>query len=417
MSSSLGGVVCDTAELTGGAMMPMVRKLGAVAAVAMTLMLAALTSLGLSAARATAGFTAQTALTASTTTSVPIVPVKVRVVAKGQFSGLVSGGGWLYSVQLPQRGSQLARATVVRLDSASGHIVARSPALPGAFSPTFVDNALWLMAGLSKGRGLPTELVALNPLTLQRERSVPVNGSLASGSLDSLTGFGRGPLWAAFGCKLLRLDPESGQLLQAVKVPAGTQCEIAMDNETNRLLVEVGPTALRGQPPAPTLLLQERNGSNGRLLGSAIIPDPPNGWDWLSAYDGNVWLSGGDPGTCGSIYDYRTSPLRLFASSYGRECEDLPVGVDGGPGASLPHTSQFPLVHISGGVVWVASAGGVDCFNPRTARFEAFLQSKSWSNVLNGPIVVTRKGTYGVAATVQPGLGIMRLTPPASCRP
>ena len=83
----------------------------------------------------------------------------------------------------------------------------------------------------------------------------------------------------------------------------------------------------------------------------------------------------------------------------------------------LPHTSQFPLVDISGGVVWVASDGGVDCFNPRTARFEAFLRSTSWSNVLNGPIVVTRDGTYGVAASVQPGLGIMRLTPPVSCRP
>jgi len=398
-------------------MMRSVRRIGAVAAVVMTVMTAALTSLGLSGAPAAARFTAQISLTASTTAGVPIVPVKAQVVAKGQFSGLVSGRDWLYSVQLPQRGSQLARATVVRLDPASGHIVARSVVLPGASSPAFVDNALWLMAGLSKGRGLPTELVALNPLTLQRERSVPVNSSLASGSLDSLTGSGRGPLWAAFGCKLLRLNPESGQALQAVKVPAGTQCEIAMDNEANRLLVEVGPTALRGQPPAPTLLLEERNGINGHLLGSAIIPDPPNGLDWVSAYDGNVWLSGGDPGTCGSIYDYRTSPLRLFAFSYGQECEDLPSGVDGGPGASLPHTSQYPLVDISGGVVWVASAGGVDCFNPRTARFEAFLQSKSWSNVLNGPIVVTREGTYGVAATVQPGLGIMRLTPPASCRP
>ena len=403
-------------------MMPMVRKLGAVVTVALTVMLAALTSLGLSGAPAAARFTAQTSLTASTTTSVPIVPVKVQVVAKGQFSGLVSGGGWLYSVELPQRGSQVARATVVRLDPASGHIVARSVVLPGAApagasSLSFVDNALWLLAGLSKGEGLPTELVALNPLTLRRERSVPVNSSLASGALDSLTGSGRGPLWAALGCKLLRLDPETGQLLQAVTVRAGTQCEIAMDIETNRLLVEAGPTGLRGQPPAPTLLLQERNGSNGRLLGSAIIPNPPNGWDWLSAYDGNVWLSGGDPGSCGSIYDYRTSPLRLFASSHGQECEDLPVGVDGGPGAFLPHTSQFPLVDISGGVVWVASDGGVDCFNPGTARFEAFLQSRSLSNVLNGPIVVTPGGTYGVAATVQPGLGVMRLTPPASCRP
>ena len=272
----------------------------------------------------------------------PIVPVKVQVVAKGQFSGLVSGGGWLYSVELPERGSQVARAIVVRFDPASGHIVARSAVLPGASSPTFVDNALWLIAGLSKGRGLPTVLVALNPLTLRRERSVPVNSSLASGALDSLTGSGRGPLWAALGCKLLRLDPEYGQVLQAVTVRAGTQCEIAMDTGTNRLLVEVGPTALRGQPPAPTLLLQERNGSNGRLLGSAIIPNPPNGWDWLSAYDGNVWLSGGDPGTCGSIYDYRTSPLRLFASSHGQECADLPVGVDGGPGASLRTQVNFP---------------------------------------------------------------------------
>ena len=398
-------------------MMRMVRKLAVVATVVMTLMLAALTNLGLSGATTTARLTVRIPLTASTMTSVPVFPVKVRVVAKGQFSGLVSGGGWLYSVQLPYRGSQLARAMVVRLDPASGHVVARSSVLPGASSPTFVDNTLWLMAGLSKGQGLPTALVALDPMTLRQERSVPVNSSLAFGSQDSLTGSGRGPLWAAFGCKLVRLDPGSGRFLEALTVHGGTWCDTVMDDEGQYLFVEVGPATPRGQSATPTLLLQERNGSNGRLIGSAIIPNPPNGGDWLSAYAGNVWLSGGDPGVCGSIYDYRTSPLRLFASSYGLECEDLPPGVDGGPGTSLPHTGQAPLVDISGGVVWVASASGIDCFNPRTARFETLLQSTSWSNVLNGPIVVTPGGTYGVGATVQPGLGIMRLTPPASCRP
>jgi hypothetical protein len=76
---------------------------------------------------------------------------------------------------------------VVRLDPTSGHIVGRSVVLPGAApagapSLSFVDNALWLLAGLSKGEELPTELVALNPLTLRRERSVPVNSSLAFGT-------------------------------------------------------------------------------------------------------------------------------------------------------------------------------------------------------------------------------------------
>jgi hypothetical protein len=398
-----------------------VHKLAAVATVALTVTLAALTSSGLPGATTTARSTTQTSPTPSTVTSVPVVPVKAQVVAKGQFSGLVSGEGWLYSVQLAQQGPLWARPTVVRLDPVTGHIVARSPVLPGAApgasSPTFVDNALWPLAGLSKGRGLPTELVALDPMTLRQERSVPVNSSRDSGSLDFLTGSVRGPLWVALGCEVVRLDPRSGRSLQALTVHGGTWCDTVMDNDGHYLFVEVGPAALRGQSATPTLLLQERDASNGRLLGSAIIPNPPNGGDWLSADDGSVWLSGGDPGVCGSIYDYRTSPLRLFASSYGQECEDLPPGVDGGPGASLPHTGQFSLVDISGGVVWVTSAAGVDCFNPRTARFEAFLESKSWSNVLNGPVVVTPGGTYGVAATVQPGLGIMRLTPPASCRP
>ncbi len=393
-----------------------VRRLGLVATVAVTLMLGTGTS-SASPSPTTTHALPQAVTTSSTTKDVPVSLVKAQVVAKGQFSGLVAGGGWLYSVQLPDRGSQSAGATVVRLDPASGHVVTRSSVLPGASSPTFVDNALWLLAGLSKVRGLPTELVALDPMTLRQERSVPVNSSRDSGSLDFLTGSVRGPLWVALGCKLVRFDPRSGRPLQALTVHGGTWCDTVMDNDGQYLFVEVGPPTLRGQSATPTLLLQERDGSNGRLLGSAIIPNPPNTGDWLSAYDDSVWLSGGDPGTCGSIYDYRTSPLRLFASSYGQECEDLPPGVDGGPGASLPHTGQFPLVDISGGVVWVASAAGVDCFNPRTARFEALLRSTSRSNVLNGPIVVTPGGTYGVAATAQPGLGVMRLTPPASCRP
>jgi hypothetical protein len=337
-------------------------------------------------------------ITHSSSTGVPVTVVKTQYVVKGQFSGLVSGDGWLYSVESPQHG--LGNA-VVRLSPVSGHIVARSAVLPSVFWPTFVNNTLWLVVWLSNGR--ERELVALNPITLRKERSVP-----DSSSLNSLTGFGHGPLWAALGCKLVRLDPRSGQLLQAVTVHAGTQCEIVMDNAANRLFVEVGPLALRGQPATPTLLLQERNGSNGRLLASAIIPNPPNQGAWLAAADGNVWLAGGDPGVDGFIYNYRTSPLRLFASSCG-ECADP---TRGGPGTPLPNTGQFPLVDISGGVVWVASASGVDCFNPRTALLEAIGRTY----VVSGPILVTRDGTYGVASTTYPGLGIVRLIPPAGCR-
>ena len=336
----------------------------------------------------------------STPPSVPVVAVKFRLVAKGQFSGLVSSRRWLYAVEPAQHGPQLAKTTVVRVDPTSGRIVARSAILPGAVELTFTGNTLWLMAGLTKDRGLPTGLVELDPTTLRQERFVPEN------SLDSLSGSAHGPLWAALGCKLVRLDPRSGRALHVVTVHGGTQCGTVTDSEGQHLYVEVGPESLRGQPPSPTLLLQERNARSGRLIGSAIIANPPNGGVWVAAYDGNVWTSGGDPGACGSISDYRTSPLRLFATSYGHECQDLPPGVHGGPGASLPNTDQFPLVDISGGVVWVTSAGGIDCFNPRTARFEAV--GKTY--VLNGPIVVMPTGTYGA------GPGLERLTVPAQCR-
>ena len=361
--------------------------------VVMALMLAACTS---SASRPT------TTTSPTMPTSVPVTLVKTTVVAKGQFSGLVSGGGWLYSVQLAQHGPQLARNTVVRLDPASGRIVARSAILPGAFSPTFVDNTLWLIAGFSKGRGLPTGLVALDPMTLRQERFVP-----ESSSPDSLTGSGRGPLWAALGCKLVRLDPRSGRSLQVVTVHGGTQCETVMDNEGQRLFVEVGPEAFRGQPLSPTLLLQERDGSNGRLIGSAIIPNPPNGGVWLSADNGNVWASGGDPGVCGSIYDYRISPLRLFSSSYGHDCQTLPSGVDGGPGASLPNTDQFPLVDISGGVVWVTSAGGTDCFNIRLADGGALVTFAVFEKVVvhvqTGNVVVQPSDRSALGVLLPPG--------------
>ena len=209
--------------------------------------------------------------------------MKAQVVAKGQFSDLLFGDGWLYSLQSAQPGPG---DRVVRLSRVSGHVVARSAVLPSASWPTFVDNALWLTVWLPK----VGSLVVLT-MTLRQERSMP-----ESISLDSLTGFGHGPLWAALGCKLERLDPSSARVMQVVNVRGGTECEIVMDNETDRLFVEVGPYTNRGKPPTPTLSLQERNGGNGRLLGSAIIPNPPFGWDSMSAADGNVWLSGGDPG-------------------------------------------------------------------------------------------------------------------------
>jgi hypothetical protein len=345
----------------------------------------------------------------STPTSAPVVPVKTQVVAKGQFSGLVSGGGWLYSVQFARQGPELARATVVRLDPTSGDVVARSAVLPGADSPIYVDHTLWLIAGMTRGRGRPTGLVALDPMTLRRERFVPENSSL-----DSLSGSARGLLWAALGCTLVRLDPRTGRSLQVARVEGGTQCSTTMDQGDRQLYVVVGPDLLRGQPPTPTLLLQERNASNGRLIGNAIVPSPPaNAGVWVSAVAGNIWAAGGDPGINGRIYYYRASPLRLFSSSNGVVCQAVSSCADGGPGPSLPSTGEFPLVDISGGVVFVASATGGDCFNPRTARLDAIGET----GIVSGPIVVTRTGAYGVAATVQPGLGIVRLALPTPCRP
>jgi len=370
-------------------------KFGAVVMMAISLMFAA--SPSVASRPTTTGYsTPQAMITHSAATGVPITVLKTQVVVKGQFSGLVSGDGWLYSVESRQHGPG---NTVVRLSPVSGHVVARSVMFPGVLWTTFVENTVWIVVALSKG----AELVALNSMTLRKERYVP-----EASSHIALTGFGRGPLWAALDCKLVRLDPRSGLLLLAVMVRAGTQCELVMDNKTNRLFVEVGPLALRGQPATPTLLLQERNGSNGRLLASAIIPNPPNQGAWLAAADGNVWLAGGDPGVDGFIFNYRTSPLRLFASSCG-ECADP---TRGGPGTPLPNTGQFPLVDISGGVVWVASASGVDCFNPRTALLEAIGRTY----IVSGPILVTRDGAYGVASTTYPGLGIVRLIPPAGCR-
>jgi len=86
---------------------------------------------------------------------VPVVAVKMRLVTRGQFSGLVSSGGWLYAVEPAQHGPQLAKTTVVRIDPTSGRIVARSAILPGAVALTFAGNTLWLMVLLVLARVWP----------------------------------------------------------------------------------------------------------------------------------------------------------------------------------------------------------------------------------------------------------------------
>ena len=186
-----------TPAMVVGATMPLVRKLATVATVAMTLMTRCLDESGAVRRSGRCPFHGATSLHVDDDDRA-YLPGEGAGRDKGSVLGSRFGERSLYSVQLPERGHSWREPSWSTRPRLRPHCRPAQSVLP-VFLASFVDNALWLMAGLSKGRGLPTELVALNPLTLQRERSVPVNSSLASGSLDSLTGSGRGPLWAAFG--------------------------------------------------------------------------------------------------------------------------------------------------------------------------------------------------------------------------
>src|SRR5487761_1429662 len=255
-----------------------------------------------------------------------------RVEVPGEFQLLAARGGVLYS----DRGGP-ALTNIVRLDPGNGRLLAKSPQLLAVSGFVFDDGLLWALAGSgTPGRPGNAVLIGLDPRTLRKERSI----GLPTSSVSPPVAAPGAEIWLVAGCHLLQVGLQPGKILRSFPLGPGGGCISRLAVDGDRLYV-AGP-----QVATDRLLLQERLASDGQVVSQGIVPDAPLGVN-VAAADGYLWAAGGPPGANGSLFLYRTSPLRLVGST-GTEGGNGPL--PGGPQMRrLPGFGQFPDVNISGG--------------------------------------------------------------------
>ncbi len=283
-----------------------------------------------------------------------------QVLVSGEFQGLLALSGGLYSTKTVPEG-----ARVVRVDPATGRVLARSAIMSGGLgSPSLIDGQLWALTGTPEvGRPLNVGLVAFAPGPLNTTREV----RLALGPEGPTNAVALGPVagpagraWAMFGCRLVQADLETGNVTRSISFGTGVGCGTSLALG-GKWLYTAGPYEQGGY-----LRLERRSASDGALVAAGTVPAAPHGVA-MATSGGYLWAAGGDPGANGSLYLYRASSLELIGSNV-----SLFTGVRVPGGARLPLFSAGPSLDVSGGTVWVGSLGGqAACFNASTTVLES----------------------------------------------
>ena len=341
----------------------------------------------------------------------------VRIAIAGQFSGLLAAHGSLYSIRDYPRGPLAMRTQVVRIDPASGKVVAVSRYLPGIASLVAVGGAIWT-AGVtfysaSATREGPPVLEELDATTLHRERE----RLIATTNRQSLYG-GVGVLGApggrlfeveearnGWGCSVHRLDAATGLPLRSVSlvIPGSGGCSGIAFSPSGSVLY-----AATGQGGLGDLSLVELDAHTGAVIARVRLPQISDGVS-LVATSNRVWLAGGMPGDYGYVVYVDTSPLRVLAESE----------VDGSPPkgvAAMPYFSQFPTVDESGGRVWVGSDGTVACFGPANDR-PLSLKVQYHGTLVTDSVTVIGHEVWANSNSggPPPPTGLVSVRPPARC--
>ena len=241
---------------------------------------------------------------------------------------------------------------VVRIDPDNGTVLAESPSLFIADAPVAVSSHVWVIASLSL-YSTHYQLLMLDPQTLQPVRRVNLPAT------DDLGQFASGPsglVWLNEGCRLLRIDPDSGEVLTTVTFSGGN-CQMAIGIGDGDL-VAVSET----DEPLGLTVMDGRTGKVLRRLTSHGYMDGSS----LAIADGYLWVADTGLTLPGVVYIYRLSDLRLVKTMapappmYGCVSKDPFFGCPG-------------WVEYVDGLIWGGSGGSdaIGCADPATLSLVA----------------------------------------------
>ncbi len=280
-----------------------------------------------------------------------------RIVVKGQFADLIGAGASLYAVSLPSKGAATSGTRVVRVDPASGKVVATSVVLPGITAPQFVDGAFWV-AGQELNGATPSHsdfvVSELSASTLRRNRVIQT--PLGPFGEPILAGGPGGLMWVGVeggtsSCDLRRLNPMTTgpNTILAVRVSRYPCAGMTLDT-SGRYLYAATSAGSSDE-------IFKFDARTGAIIGHGFFQAPAVILSMV-AVASRLWVAGGYPGAEGSLTYLSTSSLKVLAiSSVGEQSA-----------GTLPSLGQFPVVDYSGGRVWVGSDVNLVCFAPTSPR-------------------------------------------------
>ncbi len=329
---------------------------------------------------------------ATPTTEPRLKPSALSLVAAGNYYSVAVDGTDILALR---NGKAVGRSVVVRIDPGDGKVVAASPPLYIVDGPVVVESHVWVVSAPAL-YSTRYQLVMLDSQTLQPRHRATVPTTNDLGQLTSGSG---ALLWSNDGCRLVRLDPDSGEVLATVTFPGGN-CQMAVGIGDGDLIA-VSETA---EPPGLTVM----DGRTGKVLRRLTSPMFMDGSS-LAVADGYLWVADSSITLPGPVYIYRLSDLHLV-----RTMASPMVGcVTGKPFFGCPGWVEY-----ADGLIWGGGGGGSDavgCANPATFALVATAHG------LDGlqDLVSIEGRVYG---TYPPNpnypnnaTDIVRFTPPAAC--
>lgn len=182
-----------------------------------------------------------------------------------------------------------------------------------------------------------------------------------------------GDIWISVGNRLELVDPTTGAVVRAVRVPVDV-IQLAVTPDRRRLYV----AGLRARTHSP-LILTEYDSSSGRVLSSTSRRVPAGDLPLITPTDGGVWVA---PGNAAAV----------FLRQRGLEPVHLTGGTVPPPGRGAYQDGVTDV----GRFVILTSAGGTSCVDPASGRLRARAASVSAAGTLSTTALATSGRTLFV---------------------
>lgn len=333
---------------------------------------------------------------ASTTTS-STTPATAPGRVVGPWDATAVGGQAAHAVPLTATRTSLYAADgkqLLRINAATGALLASSEYPPGTGSAVIAGGTLWLVPQSDSGGALV--LPGLSPATLVRAGQIRLSTSGGGGGPVVVTTDTTGDrLYIEAGGQITVVDPATRRAIAQYRAPGGPVVAMAVAPDRSRLYVTWNDEG------AQLVELAVLDPASGRQVADQAHYPGGTGVGGITASAGGIWLETGE----GMTNDITFHPASDLAETSGE-----PVAYAGG---------GFPVgAVVADDVVWLGGTTNLACADPTTGRVRvsSTLPTPHGDAANISSITVAGRSLFGYyRADAGPSRLLVRLTPPAQC--